>query len=96
MDKHRILLPFIQFATIEGVEFEDEMGRTKRCGFWPTMQNPPHYVEIPDGFHVKNYGNITLGIMFHEDVFGEEFRMVDSLKFFSQSILSVVELLESL
>jgi hypothetical protein len=91
-----MLLPFIHFATIEGVEFEDEMGGIKRAGFWPTMQKPPHYVEIPNGFHVKNYGSITLAVMFHEDVFGEEFRMVDSLKFFSQSILNVVELFDGL
>jgi hypothetical protein len=96
MDKHRILLPFIYFASIEGVEFEDKMGRIDRKGFWPTMQNPPHYVEIPDGFYVKNCGHISLGILFHEDVFGQEFRAVDSLKFFAQSVLGVVELLEDL
>lgn len=96
MDKHRVLLPFIHFAAIEGVEFEDEMGGTKRCEFWPTIQETPYCVEVPESFHVKNYGSITLGIMFHEDVFGQEFRMVDSLKFFSQSILGVVEFLEDI
>ncbi len=95
-DKHRLLLPFVYFASIEGVEFEDEMGRTERQGYWPITQEPPHYVDIPNGFQVKNYGSISLSILFHEEVFDEEFRAVDSLKVFSQAILNVVELLESL
>ncbi|MGP8157243.1 MAG: hypothetical protein ACLQMT_10325 [Candidatus Acidiferrales bacterium] len=94
MDKHRLLIPFIFFSSVEGIELEDKAGHIERGGTFGTMQGFPYYIPIPYGFHVKNKGSVSLSVMFHEEVFDEEFRAVDSLKHFSNSILGAVELLE--
>lgn len=64
LDKHRLLIPIIEYASIGGIEVEDERGDINRGGTWGTAQKPPYYVDFKRGSHVKNKGHIALSIDF--------------------------------
>src|SRR5207248_1202546 len=61
-DKHRLLIPVVDYASIVGLEIEDEQGKPI-YGFVPgTWQESPWYIHIPNGLHVKNKGKPTRDI----------------------------------
>src|ERR1700674_486787 len=96
-DKHRLLIPVIQYSSISGIETENKRtGEISRQGFTLLPdQNPPLYIPMPLGVHVKNKGKISIGVMFKYG-HGSEFRVVDSLSQYSRFVLKVVERLEIL
>jgi hypothetical protein len=94
-DKHKLLIPVIQYGGITGLDTEDESGVLQPGGFsWGTTQDFPYYINMPLGWHVKNKGKVSIAIMFDKETFGEEFRTVDTLDIFSLYILQVIEKFE--
>jgi hypothetical protein len=94
-DKHRLLIPLIQYGGVIGLEVEDETGKLRPDGYtWGTTQPFPYYVAIPYGWHVKKKGKVAISILFDEAAFGDKFHALDSLRIFSGLILQVVECLE--
>ena len=85
----------VSFASVEDIQLENEMGKITVASTWACVQPPPYYIPIEDGWHIKKKGKISVSVLFDEAVFGREFRTVDSLDFFSATILKVVESLEN-
>lgn len=73
-DKHRLLLPVIEFASIQGIEVENEHGKVVPGSTWGTSQKPPYYVPIEAGWHFKNKGKVTFAVLFDE---GPRFQFAD-------------------
>jgi hypothetical protein len=73
-DKHRLLLPVIEFASIQGIEVENEHGKVVPGATWGTAQKPPYYVPIESGWHFKNKGKVTFSVLFDE---GPRFQFAD-------------------
>jgi hypothetical protein len=94
-DKHRLLIPVIFYASISGIETEQQ-GVVSRDGFTPgTSQHPPWYVPMPLGVHVKNEGKASLSISFEYGKAGGEKVFADSFGYYSQHFLRIVERLET-
>jgi hypothetical protein len=97
LDKHRLLIPIVEFAAISGIEVENERGEIERNGFtWITPQKAPFYVPVPPGWHVRSKGELTSGIFFDEGTPVRGMDVPDMLATFSIQALNVVELLQYL
>jgi hypothetical protein len=94
-DKHRLLTPVIEFASIDGIELENERGQTEHIGTWPTSDHPPYYLPIESGWHIKDKGHVTVEILFQEGTPLYESEVLDELQLYSRAVLNVVELLET-
>jgi len=94
-DKHRLLIPIVYYSSVNGIETENEKGEVSKDGFtMATTQEPPYYIGIPLGWHVKDKGKVSISVMFKYGVSGHEYRIVDSFSLYSRFILQVVEALE--
>jgi hypothetical protein len=95
-DKHRLLIPLILYSSVSGIETE-ENGIISPGGFTHgTRQEPPWYIPMRFGTHVKNKGEISFTISFeYGDAFDESV-FANTLKLYSQPILGIVETLETL
>jgi hypothetical protein len=60
-----------------------------------THQEPPWYISMPPGIHVKNKGKVSLSILFEYGNAGDETMFADMLQFYSQCLLKTVETLEA-
>jgi hypothetical protein len=97
LDKHRLLVPVIEFVSITGIEVENERGEIERGGFtWATAQKAPFYIPIPPQWHVKNKGQLTIGIAFDEGTPSDGMDVADMLATYSIQVLNVVQVLEQL
>jgi hypothetical protein len=94
LDKHRVLLPVIGYASINDIETENERGERDRGSTWGTWQLPPWYIDIPRGWHVTNTGKPSLSVLFGEGTPTRHLDVTGMLTYFSATILKVVELLE--
>lgn len=92
-DKHRLLIPIIHFATIKGIELEKD-GESMTLETNPTVQVPPYYIPIQEGWHIANKGEVSVSVMLNDRVAGGPMRMVETLKLFSRFVLQVVDVLE--
>lgn len=54
LDKHRLLIPVVEFVGIEDIEVENERGERVRGFSWATLQKPPYYVPIEAGWHIND------------------------------------------
>jgi hypothetical protein len=96
-DKHRLLIPVIYYSSFRGIETQDETGEIRPNGFtMATNQQPPWYIPIPCGAHVKSKGQASISVMFEYESAGFERHIRESLKVYSCFILRVVETLEAL
>jgi hypothetical protein len=94
-DKHRLLLPVIEFASIQGIEVENEHGKVVLGATWGTAQKPPYYVPIESGWHFKNKGKVTFSVLFDE---GQRFQFADireMLWAFAMQVFVAVQSLEN-
>jgi hypothetical protein len=94
LDKHRLLIPIIEYASIGGIEVEDERGDVSSGGTWGTAQKPPYYVDFKRGNHVKNKGHIALSIDFGEDTPLHGMDVSSMFHPFSMVVLNTINLLE--
>jgi hypothetical protein len=94
-DKHRLLLPIIEFASIQGIEVEHESGKILPGSTWGTSEKPPYYVPIEVGWHVKNKGKVSFSVLFDEGPRFQFSDIRDMLHTFSIQVFNVVQLLEN-
>jgi len=94
-DKHILLLPVVEFASIKGIKVENEQGDSENAFTWATTQNPPYYVPIPVGWHFKEKGQVTFSLTFGEGIPTHGMEVLDMLSVFAFRVLTVVQLLEN-
>jgi hypothetical protein len=94
LDKHRLLLPLITYAGIDGLEMEDERGELRKGSGSQTLDLPPWYVRIPEGWHVKNKGKPSVAILFDEGTSAHHLNAASFLEMYSIIVLQVVKTLE--
>lgn len=94
-DKHRLLIPIIQYSSISGVEVEDEAGVLHRGDTWGTTKAPPYYIDFKYELNIKNKGKLTLNITFDNTLIEYAPRVEGTLSIYSRFILQIVETLES-
>jgi len=94
-DKHILVLPVIELASIQGIKIENERGEVESGSTWATAQKPPYYVPIPLGWHFKEKGKVTITVTFGEGTTSHGMDMVEMLSVFSIQVLGVVQSLEN-
>jgi hypothetical protein len=94
-DKHRLLLPIIEFASVGGIEVENESGKVVKAGTWGTAQKPPYYVPIEFGWHIKNKGQVAFSVLFDEGPTFQFTDIRDMLWAFLTQTSSVIQILEN-
>ncbi len=94
-DKHRLLLPVIEFGSTQGIEVEDEHGKVVKGATWGTAQKPPYYVPIELGWHVKNKGKVAVTVLFDEGPTFQFADVRDMLWAFLMQTLNVIMTLEN-
>ncbi len=94
-DKHRLLLPVIEYASIHGIEVENERGEVTKGGTWGTSEKPPYYIPIPLGCHLKEKGNVAFSVLFDEGPTFQFADIRDMLWSFSIAVSNVVNSLEN-
>lgn len=95
LDKHRLLLPLIGYTSIVGLVMEDESGKPANGFASATMQPPPWYIRIPDGWRVVSNGKPSISILFDEGTPVHHLNAPSFLEMYSLMILQVIETLES-
>ena len=94
-DKHVLLLPIIELASLGSIQVENERGERESGFTWVTAQKPPYYVPIPLGWHFKEKGEVAITIAFEEGTPSHGTDVVDMLSMFSIQVLGVVQSLEN-
>jgi hypothetical protein len=95
-DKHRLLIPVLKMAGIDGIELENENGQTTKGFAWGTTQEPPFFVPIESGWHIKNKGHVSVAIIFDEETPLYGLDVADTLSTFTVFILDIVQRMENL
>jgi hypothetical protein len=95
-DKHRLLLPVIEYASIHGIETEDEHGKVVKGGTWGTSEKPPYYVPIPLGWHFKEKGTVAFAVLFDEGPMFKFADIRDMLWMFAIDVLKTIQALENI
>jgi hypothetical protein len=93
-DKHRLLLPVIEFASIQGIEVENEQGKVVKGATWGTSQKPPYYVPIEFGWHLKKKGKVAFSVLFDEGARFQFSDIRDMLFTFSIHVVQTVDAME--
>jgi len=93
-DKHRLLLPVIEFASIQGIEVENDQGKVVKGATWGTAQKPPYYVPIEFGWHLKKKGEVAFSVLFDEGARFQFADIRDMLFTFSMHVTATVHSLE--
>jgi hypothetical protein len=93
-DKHRLLIPVVHYSSIGDIYVKDQRGERHRGFTWGTTDPLPHYLQFESGLHVENPGSASFEIMYEYGKAGNQMRMVDTLKFYSHHVLTVVQILE--
>jgi hypothetical protein len=92
-DKHTLLIPVINFVKIDGVELEDEGGRILHS-LVATQRNIGYKIGIPEGSHVKNYGQATIQVVFPQGTATEGLEVVPTLRRFYGKTREIVRKLQ--
>lgn len=94
-DKHRLLLPIMEYASLGSIKVEDEQGNVEERGTWGTTQKPPYYVPIPFGWHFKEKGKVTIAVLFDEGPTFQFADIRDMLWTFTIQVLNIIQALEN-
>ncbi|HME33760.1 MAG TPA: hypothetical protein VKF84_00885 [Candidatus Sulfotelmatobacter sp.] len=94
-DKHRLLLPIIEYASIHGIEVEDEQGKVVKGGTWGTSEKPPYYIPIQLGWHLKEKGTVAFSVLFDEGPMFQFADIRDMLWAFTIQVVNVIQALEN-
>jgi hypothetical protein len=93
-DKHSVLIPVIHYSAIQDIYLKNQRGEIQKGSTVGTIQALPYCFGFEPGIHIENPGNATFEIMFKYGKAGKDTRMVDTLRLYSEQILTVVKLLE--
>lgn len=93
-DKHRLLIPLLNYSGIIDIEMYDDIGNRVPGFTWASTQPFPYYLHVPTGWTVKDKGKATISVMFDPITFGNEFRTTDSLRLYSGVVLQIAETLQ--
>ncbi|MGP0018641.1 MAG: hypothetical protein ACLPHP_08750 [Candidatus Sulfotelmatobacter sp.] len=94
-DKHRLLLPVFEFASIQGIEVENEQGEVEHGATVGTPQKPPYYVHVPIGWHFKKKGNVSVSVLFEEGEILQYAETIEMLWTFQIKTWNTVQLLDN-
>jgi hypothetical protein len=84
------------YASVSGIETE-ENGIISPGGFTHgTLQEPPWYINMRPGVHVKKKGKVSFSVSFQYGEAADESVFADTLHVYSEPILGVVKVLEAL
>lgn len=96
LDKHKLLIPLWNIGSVVDMELEDEQGHVVPGPLWGTTRPGLFCAEIPQGFHIKNKGNVAVEVVFDDGTPTEDLEVCSALSGLSEVALSVIELLEKL
>lgn len=94
LDKHRLLVPLITYASVNNIEMENEKGELVKGGTLGLTSSPPWYIHIPDGWHVKNNGKPAATVLFDKGTPVHFMDVFDLLAYYTHLVLQIIELLE--
>jgi hypothetical protein len=94
-DKHTLLIPVIHFVKIDGVELEDESGRILHS-LVATQRNIGYKIHIPPECHVKNYGKVTIQVVFPQGTLTEGLEVIPTLRRFYGKTREIVRKLQQI
>jgi hypothetical protein len=66
MDKHKLILPTINYIGVEGLRVEDENGVVHEGSSYPKHGNGPYYIDFPPFYKIQNHGKLILSVIFNE------------------------------
>jgi len=92
-DKHRLLIPFIHYSSISGIQLEDQYGEVHTRDTWATTAFP-YYVNLAGDLHIKDPGRASCTVMFEHGDAATGMSVADALHFYSDHIFMIVELFE--
>ena len=95
IDKHRLLLPVMNYTALQGIELQNNTGEIIRGGTWATTQPRPFFADIPNGYHIKNKGQVAVTVIFGKGTPVDGMDVSDMLSTFAIVVLNIVELLEN-
>ncbi len=95
-DKHRLLIPILSSAHIEGLEVEDERGQAhKGRASTDRLIKPPYFLTFEKSLHVKSTGRITAEILVDDGKVGHAVGVPESLVHYAYYIDCIVESFEA-
>lgn len=94
LDKHKLLLPLIGYTCIVDLEMENDRGELVPGFGGATLQSPPWYIRIPDGWRVKNTGKPVIQVFFDEGHSAQHLNAPSFLEMYSVMVMQVVKTLE--
>lgn len=94
LDKHKLLIPIVEYASIADIEVEDERGNVKKGGTWGTPTKPPYFVNFERGIHVRDKGHLALSIDFGEDTPLPGMDVSSMFYPFSMTVLNTINVFE--
>jgi len=95
LDKHRLLLTVFGYTSIVGLEMENELGEPEPGFVQATTLPPPWFINIPNGWNVKNKGKPTITVLFKEGHSAEDMEVTSFLELGHLMVLQVVQTLEA-
>jgi len=95
IDKHRLLIPVLSSAYIEGMVVVDEDGEPWHGFGVSNFQRPPYVVDLAAGLHFKEKGKLTVGIIVKNGKLTHGLRIPFTLSHYSKLIVEVVEAFEA-
>jgi hypothetical protein len=94
LDKHELLLPTIQYASIGDIELVHDGGRIQQGGTLGTWQTPPYYIPIQSGWRVKKKGRVSATLLFGRGVPWEHMDVAEMLALCSFEVANTVSRIE--
>jgi hypothetical protein len=83
----------VSVAKIDGMELENEDGTVDCFTYEPAVYPSLAYkLEIPEGSHVKSYGQATIRVAFGKRTLVDDLEVVPTLKRFSAKTLKIVRI----
>jgi hypothetical protein len=96
-DKHKLVLPLIDYTGATDIRVEDEHGVIYPVNVAPRRGSQGIiFFDFPPNFNIKNKGNISVSIFFHEGSVLAGVPILEELYGLSSSAMKVVSSLESL
>jgi hypothetical protein len=94
IDKHRLLLPVMNYTALQSIELENDAGEIIKGGTWATTQST-FFADIPSGYHIKDKGQVAVTVIFGKGTPVDGMDVSDMLSTFAIVVLNIIELLDS-
>lgn len=90
-DKHRLLIPILHIASIDGITVEDQHGGIWKGTTYGTTQEPPYCIDFEPGLHVKEQGCVVIQVFLEDAKILGKIYVPEAIRLYSQFVLAVVE-----